>query len=375
MRATKYGAELADAGTSVSLLELMCSGVTTIAAGDFGPPNVEWLDGVLQAATQSGARVLQSRMTVDAGGSDGGDWDAPRDLRETPAKAVHELERLRQSWNTGLVEVVPEPLGPLWCTEEMVRTLHDYAVEADTSMFMHMSNSREEERAAHARFGHSTVKEMARRQCLDSRSLYAHAIWLDDDDIALLADHGAAVAHTPVAEAYYGVGIARLPELLAAGVPVGLGVDGPSTNNGQNLWETAKMAILFQKQRLEDATFGSAELGLELLTIDGARALGRQDEIGSLEPGKKADVISIDFRRPSLIPRQSLISNLIYSNDPSAVRSVFVDGVECVSDGRHVHIDEPEVIASAQRLTADMVKSLGIAHLYDKPSRWTSVAR
>ena len=107
-------------------------------------------------------------------------------------------------------------------------------------------------------------------------------------DLATLAARGTGLSHNPVSNAYYASGVARLPELLKAGVRVGLGVDGASTNNGQNVWETMKMAMLFQKQFREKPDFGSAELALELMTRGGAAALHMEDEIGSLEPGKRA---------------------------------------------------------------------------------------
>ena len=119
------------------------------------------------------------------------------------------------------------------------------------------------------------------------------------------------------------------------------------------------MAIFFQKQRLEDAAYGSPELALELLTIGGARALRLEHEIGSLEPGKRADVICIDAERVSLVPRVNLLSNLVYSNDSSAVRSVFVDGVECVQDGVHTRLDEGRVIEAAQRAAERLLKAAG----------------
>src|SRR5690606_62829 len=149
-------------------------------------------------------------------------------------------------------------------------------------------------------FGHGSITELDRLGVLAPRTLLAHAIWLDDGEIAILARNGTGVSHNPIANAYYASGVARLPELLDAGVRVGLGVDGASTNNGQNVWETMKMAMLFQKQRLEDANFGSAELALELMTRGGAAALHMEDEIGSLETGKRADLIVIDVERPAL---------------------------------------------------------------------------
>jgi 5-methylthioadenosine/S-adenosylhomocysteine deaminase len=152
-----------------------------------------------------------------------------------------------------------------------------------------------------------------------------------------------------------------------AGVRVGLGVDGASTNNGQNVWETMKMAMLFQKQFREKPDFGSAQLALELMTRGGAAALHMEDRIGSLEPGKRADLIVIDTERVSLAPSQTVVSNLVYSNDPWAVRDVYVNGEQIVSDGVHRAFDRPAVLRGAQNALASVLERAGLTELRAEP--------
>jgi 5-methylthioadenosine/S-adenosylhomocysteine deaminase len=254
----------------------------------------------------------------------------------------------------------------------MVRALHSFALDHDTTLFMHMNDSQEERDEARRRYGHGTIVELDRWGCLEARSLYAHCTWLDSEEIDLLREREIGVSHDPVANASYACGLAPLPDLLAAGVRVGLGVDGASTNNSQNLWETAKAAIFLQKNTLGDAGFGSAELALELLTIGGARALHMEDRIGSLEPGKHADVIVVDLDRPSLLPRPTALSSLVYSSDPRAVRSVFVGGVERVRDGEHLTLDRGEVVETAQREGERKLVASGLAQVIEDrmASRW-----
>jgi 5-methylthioadenosine/S-adenosylhomocysteine deaminase len=158
--------------------------------------------------------------------------------------------------------------------------------------------------------------------------------------------------------------------MLKAGVRLGLGVDGASTNNGQNLWETMKMALLFQKERMGDASFGSAELALELATLGGARALHMDDRIGSLESGKQADLISIDASRINLVPRQTLVSNLVYSNDPQAVRDVYVAGQPVVIDGVHQLLDREAVIAAAEEALDLVLEKSGLKPYLETRSTW-----
>lgn len=365
-------AEIAEASAALALHELMCMGVTTTANSEFSWPHLDWSDGVLRAVQRGGARVLFSRMTKDNPDPTRPAFFVPEHMRETPEVAVSEVQRLRDEWNGELVEVCPEAVGPLWCTEEMVKAMHQCALDNGTSLLMHMNDSQDERDEARRRFGAGSVSQMEVWGCLEASCLFAHCTWLDDEEVAILREHDAGVSHNPVANASYACGLMRLPDLLDAGVRVGLGVDGASTNNGQNLWETAKVALLLQKNHLEDAGFGSAELALELLTIGGARALHMEDRVGSLESGKQADVIVIDLDRPSLQPRQTAVSNLVYSHDPGAVASVFVAGKERVRGGVHLTLERGAVIEEAQRQGERKMREAGFDRIVrDRMhSRW-----
>jgi 5-methylthioadenosine/S-adenosylhomocysteine deaminase len=266
--------------------------------------------------------------------------------------------------------VTPEAIGVLRCTPEMVQAMHAVSVEHQCLFTMHAASSQDERDASRKRFGHGSITQLERLGVLGPRTLLAHAIWLDDAEIRLLAERGTGLSHNPVSNAYYASGVARLPELLAAGARVGLGVDGASTNNGQNVWETMKMAMLFQKQFREQPGFGSAELALELMTRGGAAALHLEREIGSLEAGKRADFIVIDTERVSLAPSQTIVSNLVYSNDPWAVRDVYVDGEHIVQDGVHRAFDRPAVIRGAQAALARVLERAGLTNYIEGRSRW-----
>src|SRR5690606_34838736 len=132
--------------------------------------------------------------------------------------------------------------------------------------------------------------------------LIAHCVWPNEVERRLLAETGTGVSHNPVANLMYAAGIAPLAEMIDAGVRIGLGTDGASTNNSQNMWEVMKTGIFLQKSRF-GAAWGSAELALELATIGGARAIGLDAEVGSLEVGKRADLMIVDLARPHLVPR------------------------------------------------------------------------
>ncbi|MDH3282932.1 MAG: amidohydrolase family protein, partial [Gammaproteobacteria bacterium] len=294
----------------------------------------------------------------------------PARYREKPAFAADEVRRLQRTYNSELISVAPEALGVMRCTAEMVVAMHAVAVESGSHFVMHAAASQDARDESRRRFGHGSISELARLGVLGPKTLLAHGIWLDDREIAQLAEHQTGVSHNPVSNAYYAAGVARLPALLKAGIRTGLGVDGASTNNSQNVWETMKMAVLFQKQWTEDANFGSAELALELITRGGARALHMEDEIGSLEAGKRADVIVIDTERVALAPPQTLISNLVYSNDPAAVRDVYIDGQLVVAAGSHRRFDRRAVIHGARVALGRLLKGTGLDSYIAERGAW-----
>jgi 5-methylthioadenosine/S-adenosylhomocysteine deaminase len=365
------GPEEGAIGARLALCELMTTGVTTVVGGDFGMPNRELLDGVLESVAQARVRGIVSRITVDNPDESGASQSIPARYRERPAFAADEVLRLRRRHGSARVSVVPEALGVLRCTPEMITAMHELSVRERCEYLMHVASSPDERDESRRKFGHGSVAELDRLGVLAPRTILAHAIWLDDAEIAMLAARGTGISHNPVSNAYYASGIARLAELLKAGVRVGLGTDGATTNNGQNLWETMKMALLFQKERLQQASFGSAELALELATRGGAAAVHASDRIGSLAPGRRADLIVVDTERVSLAPRQTLVSNLVYSNDPHAVRDVYVDGELVVEDGVHRYVDRERTIAQAREAFGRVLQRTKLDRYLEQRTRWT----
>ncbi len=359
-----------EAAAALALLELMSMGVTTTATGEIGAPNPELLDGVLTSVERSGIRARVSRIAMDSADPSSPSQFIREGYRDTPAFATDEIRRLKRRFDSDRVTVTPEAIGVLRCTPAMIEAMHALSVEYECLFTMHAASSQDERDESQRRFGHGSITELEKLGVLGPRTLLAHAIWLDDTEIALLAERGTGISHNPVSNAYYASGIARLPELLAAGLRVGLGVDGASTNNGQNVWETMKIAMLFQKQHREDPGFGSAELALELMTRGGAAALHLAHEVGSLEPGKRADLIVIDTERVSLAPAQTVVSNLVYSNDPWAVRDVYVDGEQIVRDGVHRAFNRPAVIRGAGRALGRVLERAGLERYLEARSRW-----
>ncbi len=357
-------------GARVALAENLLNGVTTTVVGEFGSPNHDAMDGVLRAVTESRSRAVVARISVDSADDHDPSQATAPDVRESIEDALAEVSRLRGEYGGPLVEVVPEALGVLRCTPEMVREFTAYARAEGTRMTMHVASSPDERDEALHRFGKGSIERLAELDALGPHLLIAHCVWPDETERRLLAETGTGVSHNPVANLMYASGVAPLAEMIEAGVRIGLGTDGASTNNGQNMWEVMKSAIFLQKSRF-GASWGSAELALELATLGGARAIGMDAEIGSLEVGKRADLMVVDLLRPHLVPLGTWPSNLVYSGSPDAVRTVLVDGVPVVEDGRLTMWDQDEVVRGGNSAADLMNTRTGLTDMYRRRSSWT----
>jgi 5-methylthioadenosine/S-adenosylhomocysteine deaminase len=184
----------------------------------------------------------------------------------------------------------------------------------------------------------------------DGRTLAAHCVWLDDADIKVLRDKGAGVAHCPSSNMMLASGVAPVMKMLAAGVAVGLGTDGPAgSNNDFNMFEEMDLAAKLQKVATGDPRALPAEQALEMATILGARALGMEKEIGSIEAGKRADLIGVRLDAPNAVPLYGVYPQMVYSLKAGDVAQVMVNGRWIVRSGRMLTLDRAAVLAEAEK--------------------------
>ncbi|MEE3158262.1 MAG: amidohydrolase family protein, partial [Pseudomonadota bacterium] len=234
----------------------------------------------------------------------------------------------------------------------------------------HASEQKEEDDAVKAEFGRRSIAQLDHYGILGERTLIAHCVWLTDDEIKRVADTGTSIAHCPISNAKLASGVARVPEMLAAGITVGIGTDGPVCNNSLSLFEEMKFASLIQKATRLDATVLPADQILRMATINGARALGLGDRIGSLEVGKQADLLLLDLAQPNLTPTEinaaggNLLWNLVFAADARNVAAVWVDGRQLIANGRATQVSEQTVISDAQQQGLALFQQCrDIAHL------------
>ncbi len=226
-------------------------------------------------------------------------------------------------------------------------------------LVIHLSETKRENDDCEAKRGMSPTELLDVLGVLDGTTIAAHGVWLDDRDIAILKKHGTGIAHCPSSNMKLASGVAPVLKLLAAGIPTGLGTDGPAgSNNDFDLMEEMNLASDLQKVTSGDPRALPAEQAIEMATILGARAAGMDKEIGSLEPGKRADFITLRLDRPHAVPLYNVYSQIVYALKGSDVQDVTVNGKPIVRDGRSLTLNQAQIIAKAKEYRAKVSASL-----------------
>jgi 5-methylthioadenosine/S-adenosylhomocysteine deaminase len=304
------------------------------------------------AAKELGIRVNLVPYVADAPG---------KDFFETPETNRKLIETHHLSQN-GRVRVWVGLEHLFYCSKDAYAKAKAYSDEYGVRIHTHSSEQKEEVEAVLQHFGKRPIELFKEYGILTDKTAIAHCVWLNDDEIQMLADTGTAVAHCPTSNAKLAGGIAPVLEMQRAGIKVGLGTDGNISNNNLDMFEAMKFASLLQKVHRYDAAALPAPDVLRMATIEGAKLLGLEHEIGSIEVGKKADLVLVDLWQPNLMPLvwdgddTNILWNLIYAARGSNVNTVFVDGVMVVQAGRSTHVSEAEVLERVQAQTIDLMK-------------------
>jgi 5-methylthioadenosine/S-adenosylhomocysteine deaminase len=243
------------------------------------------------------------------------------------------------------------------CSEETLLKAKDLAEEYQARIHIHASETRREVYDSLKEKKMRPVEYLYRIGFLGQEVLVAHAGWTTKGEVAMLGRSGAKVAHCPASNMKLAVGaVAPLPEMFENGVVVSLGSDSAASNNNLDLFEEMKIASLLQKAHRWDPTLLPAQKILDMATVDGAKALGMEDKIGSIEVGKKADLILVDFSRPHLVPVHDVISNLVYSARGGDVATTIVNGKVLMEDGRVKTLNEGGVLENASKAVGELVE-------------------
>lgn len=329
------------ASARLGLAELMLGGTTTLL--DMG--TVRHTDAVGKAVEESGIRAFIGKCMMDDGD------EVPGPLLEDTDESLRVARECFETWNgaaDGRIRYAFAPRFAVSCTERLLREVGEMAADLGAHIHTHASETEFENEYTSERWGCSNMEFMKRVGMTGERSVFAHGVHVSDDDCTILRDTQTAIAHCPSANLKLASGIANIPRYDEFGVKVSLGADGAPCNNNLDAFIEMRLAALLQKP-IHGPTSMPAERVLRLATLDGARALGIDDETGSLEIGKSADVVVIDLDSdPGTNPGGSVYSRIVYGAHRANVRHVFAGGKPVVTNGELTGLDVAEIIADSK---------------------------
>ncbi len=320
-------------GTSLACLEMLLSGTTTCCDGYF------FEDDVAQTVADCGLRGVLGQGVID--------FAAPG--IETPSDAIAMVERFAVKWKSRSPLIRPSVFchSPYTCSAETLTAAKHVADEHGLLFQIHVAETRAEHETIGARHRTSPIGYLDRLGLIGPNCLLVHCVWIDDTDIAAIAQGKAMVSHNAESNMKLAAGVAPLSRLHAAGVTVGIGTDSCASNNNLDLFQAMDITAKLHKVHIMDSTAADARTVLEMATRDGARAIGLEAEIGSLEAGKKADLIIVDIHRPHMVPMYHPASHAVYAAKGSDVNTVIIDGCLLVENGAPVHLNSLEIMQRA----------------------------
>jgi 5-methylthioadenosine/S-adenosylhomocysteine deaminase len=301
------------------------------------------MDEVAQAVEEGGIRAALSRGLL---GTD----------EEVEAKLEEAVEQGKK-WKgkaDGRISPMLGPHAPYTLSPSALRQIVTAARHYQLPLHIHVAETRDELEEIGKNYGKRPIAYLVDQGVFSRPVLLAHGVWLDEGEISFLAKQKVAVAHNPSSNLKLASGIAPVAQLQKAGVLVSLGTDGAASNNRLDMFTELRTASLIHKVTNQDPTVLSAETALRMATINGARALGLGDQIGSLEPGKKADLIMVDLEQSHLTPCFNPVSLMVYAARGSDVADVMVNGEWLVREREMVKWDEAQIRSAAAQTAWDL---------------------
>jgi 8-oxoguanine deaminase len=343
----------------VGLGELLLTGATTTSDHLYLFPRGQerLIDAEIRAARDVGIRFQPTRGSMSRGRSAGG--LPPDDVCQDEATILADSRRLIREYHDprprSMLRIGLAPCAPFSVSEELMRRTADLAREHGSRLHTHLAETKDEETYCLETYGCRPVEFLRRLGWLGRDVWLAHCVHLSPDEVALFGETGTGVAHCPTSNLRLGSGLAPVRDLLEAGAPVGLGVDGSASNDTSNMLAEARQGLLVHRRDADPARWLTAEDVLWMATRGGASCLGR-DDLGSLEPGKAADLLLVDTRRLSYAGAGGdILAALVFSPFPAPVDTVMVNGRIVVSEGRLAGVDEEALAERAEAVASRLL--------------------
>lgn len=335
-------------GTRLACLEMMLSGTTTFTDMYY------FEDVVAEVAKEAGLRGVLGESVI---GFPSPDARTPKDGL---AYAERFIQKFRQKFgNDSLVVPAVAPHALYTNSDETLKAARQLANQYGVPLLIHLAETERERLESIAKFKMSPTKKLDSLGVFDGRTVAAHAIWVDSEDMDILQSKGVGVAHCPTSNMKLSSGAAPVTEMLKRGIAVGLGPDGPAgSNNDFNMFEEMDLAAMLQKLVTKDPRALPARQAVEMATVHGARAIGLEKEIGSLEAGKCGDMIVVSLKDAHAAPLYDVYSQLVYALKGSDVREVFVNGRLIVKDRHSLTLRPQEILLKAAEYHGKILSSL-----------------
>jgi 5-methylthioadenosine/S-adenosylhomocysteine deaminase len=331
-------------GTRLGCLEMLLGGTTTFTDMYY------FEDVVAEATKEAGMRGVLGETIIGFPVAD----------NKTPADGLAFTERfLKRFQNDPLITAAVAPHALYTNSDETLKATRALANKYNAPLVIHLSETKKENDDEIAKRHTTPTKTLDNLGIWNGRSVAAHAVWVNEADLAILKSRHVGLAHCPSSNMKLASGVAPVTRMLALDLPVGLGPDGPAgSNNDFNLFEEMDLAAKLQKVTTMNPQALPATSALEMATIRGARALGMEKEIGSLESGKRADLITVRIDRANAQPLYDAVSQMVYALKASDVRDVMVNGKPVVRDAKILTLNEAQILAKAAEYRAKISASL-----------------
>ncbi|HEY7218193.1 MAG TPA: amidohydrolase [Candidatus Binatia bacterium] len=341
------------AGSLLGCVESLRSGVTTVCEHNFLNPSPECAFETIRAIHNSGLRAVFARTIMDTGEI------VPDCTKEKPEQAFRRIESIlaKHKDQPGLSFMTGPNTPPINTTPGLLKEIRQFANDKSLGISAHVAESKSVVETARNDHGKNGVVEFLAEFAIPAaNSIFAHSVHVSKDEIGILRETGTSVSHNPVSNMMLGDGVAPVVEMLRQGVNVALGTDGAASNHSQDLFDTMKAASLLQKVHHRDAGIIDPYSILRMATIGGAKALGLSDVCGTVEVGKRADLILLDLATVHNQPVNNMFSQIVHCAKASDVRSVIVNGEILMRDRRLTRHDEAQVISAAQQAHQDLME-------------------
>lgn len=343
----------------VGMIENLRSGATSVIDHQYIHADPTNDDGVVRAAKETGIRLLLARGWAD--------MNYHHTLMETPERIISETTRLYETYHgkeNGRIRIEFGPLIPWGCSDDMMVRTYDLARQWGVGTHIHVAETREEVNMNLESRGKRHVEWLGDLGVLGPDVQLVHSVWLDDAELDLIAKNGAVVVHCPVSNMYLASGAARVNEMVKRGIQVALASDGPGSNNNQDMMEVLKTTALLAKVSTLDAMALYPETVLRMACRGGACAFGQPESVGSLEIGKKADVVLIDLDSPFAMPVHNPLSAIVYNLSCGAVDTVIVDGKILIREKKVLIVDEKAILEEARVVCKKLFQRAGVVTQY-----------